>query len=875
MADFSKLGVATRAPFVVGGGYCPEAFKNLRRVAQRVPHWKVSDAPRAPKQKQPEGLSGRSDEWDNPALSATLEDALAAVVKGPWRVMGLLAHSAEPRTVCVDLDKVLIDGVPTKLGAEALRLFAPSYVEISPSGTGLRMVCTGEVSLGVFKRNAVKVDGVVVGIELYMAGLTPWVWKSKEEKEAEKLAFGSKSEGSTRYLRMTGAAVIGTAGDPGANCQAGIEYLLSVLRGDESGSGEVNNTSGEVSLDKQNNPNAISPGNDNAKDATSTSSPGPRTVKEVFAALLAYRPAVEPEEALAVTQRYAASKPRSKLAEAMKGNLKPWGEDHSSADFFMASEAVRHGANCIEDVIDVWGGTALAERVKFKTRGEYKQSTALDAARSVLAAYEKQAAGGGGGDGGGRDRRAVVVLPVAFTDSLQAAGDRVALSGRGALLPVVGNLIELFRHHQDFVGKIGYNEQSKRVERMCSWECFDHQASSTAGRICDDDYSRLSHYLAKNFGMDIRREVLRAGCSAAARGNAFHPLRDRLDALGVAYDGDSRLGSFLVKYALVDDSGQREYVSKMGLMWAVGAVARVYQPGCQNDTVLCLEGAGGGGKSSFFKALSDAVMPDLFGDGITDLSSSTAVVEGTRGKWIVELPELSAVRRASDVEALKASITRRIETHREPYAVEPEDIPRSFVLVASTNKSEYLADTDGALLRRFLPVRTVASEAKRMPLDELAADAPQLWGEAVRLYKSGARWWLTEADGLAYQQWIGQRAERRELGPFHDELIPVLTEWAINPSERKTLKAIAVLCGDQKSVEGDQRSQNALTGTLLQLGMDRVKVHGVRLWKFGDGAMARFVDSSYRAKQTGGGLRAVASNSARCGSGAGASHLCY
>ena len=853
MTDFGKLGVATRAPFVVGEGYCPEALENLRRVAQRVPHWQVSDAPRAKTQKHPVRVSGRSDEWGNPSNSSSVEAALAAVARGPWRVMGLMAHSAERGTVCVDLDKVLIDGRPTKLGAEALRLLAPCYVEISPSGTGLRMVCNGEVSLGKFKDNALMVDGVVVGIELYMAGLTPWVKKSKEEKEAEKLAFGSKSEGSTRYLRMTGAAVVGTAGDPGASGQAGIDYLLSVLRGEG-----VDNKSGKISLDKQNNTSAISSGNGDAKDATSTSTPGPRTVKEVFEALLTYRPAVEPEEALAVMQRYAAGKPRSKLAEAMKGNLKPWVGDHSAADFFMASEAVRQGANCIEDVVDVWGGTALAEREKFKTRAEYRQRTSVDAARAVLAAYEKQAAGGGDIGGGGQGGRAVVVLPVAFTDSLQAAGDRVALSGRGALLPVVGNIIELFRHHPDFVEKIGYNEQSKRVERMCSWECFDHQASSTAGRICDDDYSRLSHYLAKNFGLDFRREVLRAGCSAAAMGNPFHPLRDRLKALEVAYDGVSRLDSVWVDYALVDDRGQREYVSKIGVMWFVGAVARVYQPGCQNDTVLCLEGAGGGGKSSFFKALSDAVMPDLFGDGISDLSSSSAVVEGTLGKWIVELPELSAVRRASDVEALKASITRTRETYRKPYTDESVEIPRGFVLVASTNRSEYLADTDGALLRRFWPLRTLSSEAKRMPLDELKAIAPQLWGEAVRLYKSGVKWHLDESDGLAYQQWIGQRAERRELGPFHDELIPVLTEWAINPSERKTLKAIAVFCGDQKSVEGDQRSQNALTGTLLQLGMERVKVHGVRLWKFGDGAMARFVDSSCRAKQTGGGLRSVA-----------------
>ena len=79
------------------------------------------------------------------------------------------------------------------------------------------------------------------------------------------------------------------------------------------------------------------------------------------------------------------------------------------------------------------------------------------------------------------------------------------------------------------------------------------------------------------------------------------------------------------------------------------AVARAVQSGCKADCALVLEGPQGTGKSTVFKVISGE---NRFHDGLSDLHSKDAAAR-LRGKWIIELPELSAIRR-SNVAAIKS-----------------------------------------------------------------------------------------------------------------------------------------------------------------------------------------------------------------------------
>jgi hypothetical protein len=212
---------------------------------------------------------------------------------------------------------------------------------------------------------------------------------------------------------------------------------------------------------------------------------------------------------------------------------------------------------------------------------------------------------------------------------------------------------------------------------------------------------------------------------AFAEQTIISPVRHYLEAL--QWDGHARINSWLTEYCGAED---RPLTRKMGAAWLVSAVARALQPGCKADHALVLEGRQGAGKSSALRTLAGEAW---FFDGLHDLHSKDASA-GLRGKWIVELPELSAMRR-SDVEAVKAFLSRTEERFRPAYGRSEVIEPRRVVFAGTTNRADYLSDDTGN--RRFWPVRI-----ERADLDYLARDRDQLWAEAARRYHDTQKWWL-------------------------------------------------------------------------------------------------------------------------------------
>ncbi|QYZ68888.1 virulence-associated E family protein [Neotabrizicola shimadae] len=207
------------------------------------------------------------------------------------------------------------------------------------------------------------------------------------------------------------------------------------------------------------------------------------------------------------------------------------------------------------------------------------------------------------------------------------------------------------------------------------------------------------------------------------------PIRDYLE--GLQWDGKPRVADWLERYCGVAPAN---FARKVGQAWLVSAVARALQPGCKADCVLVLEGPQGAGKSSALRILAGEAW---FHDGLADLHSKDASL-ALRGKWVIELPELAAMRR-TDIEAAKAFLSRTEERYRPPYAHTEVVEPRRCVFAATTNRVDYLNDETGG--RRFWPVKV-----GKTSLADLAADRDQIWAEAVALFRSGTIWWLDRVD---------------------------------------------------------------------------------------------------------------------------------
>lgn len=732
------------------------------------------------------------------------------------------------------------------MGAEFVRQFAGSYLEISPSGRGLRAFCLGVA------------EYVAPGSAVYLPD------QDKEKRKQIEVHPGGCQ--SSNYLRVTGAVIDGTAGKV-TPCQSGLDWIAQVVAGVRGGgavpASEPPNSSGDgvarAETSASSGPNSGS--GQGSSPAQGLTFEGIEAQVEaldigiVEAELAeAWNPDPDAEAGLSAAQVTAKLNNiptgRQGLGEVIK-RLKTGRED-SDDDHAICCAAVRRGALVVSEVAGALVQLAGAGgRDKLK-RQDYQTRTAENALRAVLIEirahrlgvkaieragrsflgwhFVKDQTGSEGKDGG-----RAWALPQGLAEALAASGDVLALDKAGKPISSDANAVVILRNDPEVCGLLGFDELQQKAVRtggVGAWAAIDRDAAKQPGPIADDDAVRVSLWLQRTHGMRLRHGDLMRAIEAAAKSRPFNPLTQRLDELAAQWDGVERVSEWLTRWAMADDQGREAYVSAAGRCFLVSAVARAFQPGCKVDTVLTLEGAPGGGKSSLFNVLADATIPEMFTDGIHDASAAASVVEGAGGRWIVELAELAAVRKAADVEALKASISRMVDTYRRPYDSKPMDYPRRFVFVATTNKSQYLNDPTGALLRRFMPVPVKSSERARFDLEGLAQEAGQLWGEAVHLFRKGAKWWIDASDGEAYDQWETTRKARKEDEVFHDQVLALLLEAAERKdyAKRYSLVSIAEAVGFEKAAAGDRVAQAQLADTLRGLGMEKRRTARGAFW---------------------------------------------
>jgi Virulence-associated protein E len=197
---------------------------------------------------------------------------------------------------------------------------------------------------------------------------------------------------------------------------------------------------------------------------------------------------------------------------------------------------------------------------------------------------------------------------------------------------------------------------------------------------------------------------------------------------------------------------------------------------------------------------------------------SKDAAQDLRGKWIVELAELSAMKR-SDVERTKAFMSRKIDHYRPSYGRRSQDFPRQCVFAGTTNADTYLGDETGN--RRFWPVRVGAVD-----LAALARDREQLWAEAVAAFKAGERWWLT---GEAEEGAGAEQESRRIVDPWQAEPLKWAEDGAKPVTIPECLEHLGVWLGRQ-----DQTAANRVARIFKAAGWikQQVRRDGTRAWVY-------------------------------------------
>lgn len=262
---------------------------------------------------------------------------------------------------------------------------------------------------------------------------------------------------------------------------------------------------------------------------------------------------------------------------------------------------------------------------------------------------------------------------------------------------------------------------------------------------------------ATTFPMMLVGDVLQMVC----RENTYNPVVQYLKALP-KWDKKVRLDTWLMDYCGADDNALNRAYGRLTLL---AAAKRALEPGCKYDEMLILEGFTGDGKSDLLQR-GLCPNPHWFSDSVTMHRSRKEFMEDVAGHWIVEWGELADLKKA-DTDKLKALLSCSVDKARMAYDRSRTDKPRSFILIATTNRKDYLQDETGN--RRFWCVACEGNLLHNIPA--LAAARDQIWAEAKESVENGES---IRLDPALYHQ-SGLRAEERlEESPVEDVLVEAI-----------------------------------------------------------------------------------------------------
>lgn len=255
--------------------------------------------------------------------------------------------------------------------------------------------------------------------------------------------------------------------------------------------------------------------------------------------------------------------------------------------------------------------------------------------------------------------------------------------------------------------------------------------NKNANQWTDTDDANLRVWLEKHYDITGKEKIADALTAVLTR-HSYHPIRDYLS--GLTWDGVPRLDRIIIDYMGAEDSELNRAMSRKHF---VAAVARVFNPGCKYDYCLIMSGAEGIGKSTLLRVMGGR----WFNDSITTLEGKEGM-EQLRRAWVVELGELSSIKR-SDVEQVKAHLSKQVDIYRAAYARRVLEHPRQCVFCGTTNEALFLKGDTGN--RRFWVIPVVAELRKYKDWSEaIRRDRDQLWAEAVHYYKLGEPLYLSE-----------------------------------------------------------------------------------------------------------------------------------
>ena len=273
---------------------------------------------------------------------------------------------------------------------------------------------------------------------------------------------------------------------------------------------------------------------------------------------------------------------------------------------------------------------------------------------------------------------------------------------------------------------------------------------------------------AARLGMRPAKDLINNYIDLIAAENSYNPALDWLQS--APWDGISRIDALAATITARDDFPD-ERKRLMLRKWLIqGAALAATEHPITARGVLIAQGAQYVGKSRWLKSLVPGV-ESLAALGVTiDASQRDSKKSATRA-WLVELGELDATFKRSDIAALKAFVAQDVDERRDAYERDHAEFMRRTSFYGSVNGEFFLHDDTGNT--RFWVIPVIAMD------HEHGVDMQQVWAEALALWRGGEPHWLN-AEEMGEVEKSGEHFSVRSL---IEEQVLKRFQW-----ERWTLK---------------------------------------------------------------------------------------
>lgn len=227
--------------------------------------------------------------------------------------------------------------------------------------------------------------------------------------------------------------------------------------------------------------------------------------------------------------------------------------------------------------------------------------------------------------------------------------------------------------------------------------------------------------------------------------------------------------------------------------WMISAIVAGFNPtGVSAQGVLVFQGNQDLGKTRWLESLVPSNL-ELVKDGMILKPEDKDSVKQCCSFWLVELGELDSTFRRSDIAALKAFITSKLDVLRRAYARKESRFARRTVFFGSVNPKSFLHDETGN--RRYWTIKCESIN------HEHGLDMQQVWAQVKTLRDNGEQFHLTKEEAEALNQ---SNEEFMAIDSVKEKLLSAL-DWDQKDAFWEYRQATEVLidCGFDKPTRSD------------------------------------------------------------------------